>query len=96
MRARLPFATISALAAVPPTDAAATVMTTADANAALAFWMTWGLVYLAIGVALLAVAVATAFREERAWSSLLRWTGGELAPDEDETPGDTTTRRRAA
>ncbi len=64
-----------------PAFAASTVDVAA---AALSFWMTWGLVYLGIGVALLVIAATAAVRERRAWSSLLSWsTGpeGEAPPD---------------
>ena len=43
------------------------------ASAALSFWMTWGLMYLGIGVALMGVATAAAVCERRAWSAFLSW-----------------------
>jgi len=54
-------------------------------SAALVFWMTWGLMYLAVGAALMAVATAAAVRERRAWSSLLTWTADARcdAPPDD-------------
>jgi hypothetical protein len=76
----------------PPASAAA--MTVADASAALSFWIAWGLVYLGVGLALLAVAVAIGLRERRAWSSLLRWTADdEITLNGGETRGSS---RRAA
>ena len=65
-----------------PASAASSVDT---ASAALSFWMTWGLVYLAIGVVLMGVATAVALYEWRAWSSLLSWPTDDerLAPPDD-------------
>ena len=85
---RVTFVVVCALGIVPR---ALAVSTAAEANAALSFWMTWGLVYLGIGVALMAVAVATAVRERRAWSSLLEWTERET----DAAPSPDAGRRAA-
>jgi hypothetical protein len=75
-----------------PAAAAATVD---DASAALSFWMTWVLVYVAIGAVLMAVAIALAVREERAWSSLLRWTEDDRPTTEDGEPRERRSRRAA-
>lgn len=83
--------TVASTTSVPAAFAATEV---ADATAALSFWMTWGLVYLAIGVVLMAVATATGLREGREWSSLLSWsaTEGETSEESEASPSS----RRAA
>jgi len=67
------------------------------ASGALAFWMTWGLVYLAIGVALMAVATAAAVCERRAWSSMLSWAADDewSAPPNDGDEADDASARAA-
>ncbi len=76
-------ATTGVVATAGPAAAASSIE---GASAALAFWLTWGLVYLAIGVVLMGVATATAMRERRAWSSLLAWADEENPepPDDDD------------
>ena len=83
----------TSLALIPTRDAAATTEVAA-AIAALSFWMTWGVVYLAIGVALIAIATASAFGERRAWSSLLSLAGGD--DDTDAADAGPDSSRRAA
>ena len=81
MRHSTRFTFVAAFAALGIAPEATAVSTAAEANAALSFWMTWGLVYLGIGVVLMVFAVAAAVHERRAWSSLLEWT--ETATRED-------------
>jgi hypothetical protein len=86
-------ATAGVVAAAWPAAASAHLE---GANGALAFWVTWGLVYLAIGVALMAVATAAAVRERRAWSSMLSWAADEWsAPPDDGDQADDASARAA-
>jgi hypothetical protein len=67
------------------------------ASGALAFWMTWGLVYLAIGAALMGVATAAGVRERRAWSSMLSWADDDewSSPPEDGDEANDASARAA-
>jgi hypothetical protein len=83
-----------AWASASPASAASSVDT---ASAALSFWMTWGLVYLAIGVVLMGVATAAALYEWRAWSLLLSWPADDerLAPPDDGIDAEDASTRAA-
>ena|SRR5689334_690305 len=92
--------TWSSLATVGVTAAAWPAAATTHlggASGALAFWMTWGLVYLAMGVALMAVATAAAVRERRAWTSMLSWAADDeaSAPPNDGDEADDASARAA-
>jgi len=84
-------ATAGVIAAAWPAAAASNLE---GASAALAFWVTWGLVYLAIGVVLMGVATASFVREQRAWSSLLSWMSDDAwsAPPNDGAEEDASVR----
>ena len=96
MKSSTPFV-IACIAASPVLIAArdaGAATEAAAAVAALSFWMTWGVVYLAIGVVLVAVATATALSERRAWSSLLTFTDADDDSGSDDARPDSS--RRAA
>jgi len=84
-------ATAGVIAAAWPAAAASHLE---GAGAALAFWVTWGLVYLAIGVVLMGVATASFVREQRAWSSLLSLTDDawQAPPDDGAEAEDAAVR----
>ena len=90
---RFTFVAAFALGVAPEAMA---VSTPAEANAALSFWIAWGLVYLGVGVVLMAVAAAASVRERRAWSSLLEWTETGVREDAGAPASGNAEGRRAA